>query len=678
MALRRKIGLIGWVLRMESGILYLLAADLLLFGHVLFVAFVGLGLALILIGKPLDWACVRNPWFRFTHLAAIGVVVLQSWVGLICPLTTWEMALRQRAGDVVYSGSFISHWLESLLYFQAPAWVFTVCYTVFATIVAASWFWVRPRHFGRHLTPDDDLTAVRREEKLIDSLLHETVYPHPVDNIRFLETHISWVILTGNFAYKIKKPIKLEFLDFSSLELRKHFCDEELRLNRRWAPELYLDVVPVCGSIEEPKICGTGSPIEYAVRMLQFPQSAQLDAQLDAGLLVDADMLELAEMIAAQHSLAAVCAALGAEDAVTLVRHPMLENIEHLKRHASRDEIQGLSSWTEENLQELWVTLLQRQDDGFIRECHGDLHLRNLVRLSSGIAAFDCVEFSEELRDIDVISDVAFLMMDLIARERQDLAYLFINRYLECTGDYAGMSVFGLYYVYHAMIRAKIAAIRSVERTDETDKQHDEEERAYFCSVARRWISPQRPCLIAMHGFSGSGKTSLSQQLLSRLPAIRVRSDIERKRRYGLGEAEGSGAAVGEGIYESDARTGIYDVLVSAAEVSLRLGQHVIVDAAFLDREIRQRFRALAQRLDADFVIVDVRAEPDELLRRVQLRKRDTSDASEADANVLRFQYANANVLDAEELAWTIAVTTDADVDVDSVVEQIGALVNPV
>jgi len=518
-----------------------------------------------------------------------------------------------------------------------------------------------------------DLSAVGREERFIDSLLHETVFPHPVDDIRLVETHISWVILTGNVAYKIKKPIKLEFLDFSSLELRKHFCNEELRLNRRWAPELYLDVVPVCGSFEEPKIGGTGSPIEYAVRMMQFPQSAQLDAQLDAGLLVDADMVEIAEMIAAKHGLAAVCDALGVEDVVSLVQHPMLENIKHLELCVDRDEMQNLSSWTSESLQELWATLIERQDDGFIRECHGDLHLRNLVRLSSGIAAYDCVEFSAELRQIDVISDVAFLMMDLTARERRDLAYIFINRYLECTGDYAGMLVFGLYYVYHALIRAKIASIRSAARIDETDKQHDEEERDYFCSIARRWIVPQRPCLIAMHGFSGSGKTSLSQQLLSRLPAIRVRSDTERKRRYSLGETEGSGAAVGEGIYESDARTDIYDVLASATEVSLQLGKHVIVDASFLDREIRQRFRALAQWLDADFLIVDVCAEPDELLRRVQLRKTGANDASEADANVLRYQFENADTLDAEELEWTIAVTTDTEVDADSVVRQIVA-----
>lgn len=137
---------------MESGFLYLLAADLLLFGHILFVAFVVLGLALILIGKPCDWSWVRNPRFRLSHLLAIAIVVLQSWVGVICPLTTWEMALRQRADAAVYSGSFISHWLQSLLYFQAPAWVFTVCYTVFAAMVVASWFWVRPRRFDSSLT----------------------------------------------------------------------------------------------------------------------------------------------------------------------------------------------------------------------------------------------------------------------------------------------------------------------------------------------------------------------------------------------------------------------------------------------------------------------------------------------------------------------------------------------
>jgi aminoglycoside phosphotransferase family enzyme/predicted kinase len=520
---------------------------------------------------------------------------------------------------------------------------------------------------------DIDLTSVGREEKLINSLLHEKAYPHAVEKIQLLETHISWVILTGRFAYKIKKPIKLEFLDFSSLERRKFFCNDELRLNRRWAPELYLDVVAICGSFEKPVVGGDGVPIEYAVKMLQFPQVAQLDAQLDAGLLVDADMIELAEMIAAQHGKAAVVEELDAKDAIESIRHPMLANIEHLKSHVSRDELQGLSSWTRKNLQDLQITLVQRQKDGFIRECHGDLHLRNLVRLPSGIVAFDCVEFSADLRNVDVISDVSFLAMDLIARERRDLAYVFINRYLECTGDYAGMSVFGLYYVYHALIRAKVAAIRSVERIDEVDGQHDPEEMVHCCSVARRWTASGRPVLIAMHGFSGSGKTSVSKLLISRLPAIRVRSDIERKRVYGLEETEGSGAGIGKGIYDLHARTRIYAILAAQAEVSLRLGQNVIVDAAFLNHEDRLHFHALAKRLNVDFVIVDTCAESDELLRRVRLRQHDAGDASEADANVLRYQFDNAGPLTAEELEWTINVVTDTAIDADAVVEQIAA-----
>ena len=141
---------------MEPGISCLFAADLVLLGHVLFVAFVVMGQALILIGKPLDWSWVRNPWFRLGHLAAISFVALQSWLGRICPLTTWEMSLRARTGESAYSGSFITHWLETLLYFQAPEWVFTVSYTTFAAIVVASWYWVRPRHFTRHAAANDN------------------------------------------------------------------------------------------------------------------------------------------------------------------------------------------------------------------------------------------------------------------------------------------------------------------------------------------------------------------------------------------------------------------------------------------------------------------------------------------------------------------------------------------
>lgn len=518
-----------------------------------------------------------------------------------------------------------------------------------------------------------DLTAVGREKELIGSLLRENAYPHPVDNLRFLDTHISWVILTGDFAYKIKKPIKLEFLDFSSLEQRKHYCEEELRLNRRWAEDLYLDVVPITGSFKNPVVVGQGDAIEYAVKMRQFPQSAQLDVQLDEGLLSEADIVALAERIAAQHATIPVCTDLGEKHADQLVRHPMLENIKYLEQHVSRDDLQGLSNWTTRNLKALWPKLLQRQDEGFIRECHGDLHLENLVRLPSGISAFDCVEFNADLSNIDVISDVSFLVMDLVSRQRQDLAYAFFNRYLEFTGDYKGVSVFGLYYVYHALIRAKIAAIHSTERSGEKDRQDDLEEMAHYCSVARHWTENKRPCLIVMHGYSGSGKTWLSQQLLERLPAIRVRSDIERKRHYGLAETEKSGAGVGTDIYEPHARSEVYEALAEHAEISLRAGQNVIADASFLNRKDRRRFRDLARSLDSGFVIVDVQAEAAELARRVRQRQHDASDASEADSKVLDYQYEHADELDADELQSTIVVATDAEIDANRLASKIAA-----
>lgn len=513
-----------------------------------------------------------------------------------------------------------------------------------------------------------DLSSVAVEEPLINALLDRRAYPHAIQDIRLIETHVSWVILTGQFAYKIKKPLKLEFLDYSSLDRRRHFCEEELRLNTRWAPSLYLDVVAIGGTFENPQVGGNGEPIEYALRMHQFLQSAQLDEQLSTGRLSDADMMDLAEMIAEQHDASGVCDRIGAADACRLIREPMLENIRHLQSFIDADDHGALDRWTQESLEDLWPTLLQRQDAGFTRECHGDLKLTNLVRLRSGIVAFDCVEFNAELRNIDVISDISFLAMDLVARGRADLAYVFLNRYLERTGDYAGMATFSLYFVYHALILAKTSAIRSIERGDDREAGRDKDVMNHYVSVARARTRTVRPLLIAMHGFSGSGKTHLSQRLLKRLPAIRVRSDIERKRSHGLAETEDSGAGVGTGIYEPQARHKIYAQLATLATVLVRSFQHVIVDASFLHRADRNRLRELAAQQGAGFIIVNLVAGRDDLERRLQNRP---GGASEADADVLRYQYEHAEPLDDNESEFAVTVDTSAAVDADAIADEI-------
>jgi len=515
---------------------------------------------------------------------------------------------------------------------------------------------------------DVDLAFVEREKALIESLSHGRAYGHPVENVRVLDTHISWVVLTGSFAYKIKKPIKLAFLDYSTLQKRKHYCELELRLNRRWAPNLYLDVVPICGSFSEPFVGGKGTPIEYAVKMRQFPQSAQLDEQLDEGLLDEADMFGLAETVAKIHAVVPVYRALSAGDFFAAIGRAMLDNFDFLQDGTNEVEIDRLLSWTRQGLDDFRELMIKRYESGFVRECHGDLHLRNLVRLSSGIVPYDCVEFSVELRNIDVISDVSFLVMDLVARGETQLAHAFINRYLECSGDYAGVSLLGLYVVYHALIRAKIAAIRGIERVHDTERNQDREETAHYCAVARRWIDAGRPRLIIMHGLSGSGKTWFSQQLMLRLPAIRVRSDIERKRLHGLGETEGSSSAVAEGLYAPNARTGIYERLADVAETILEAGHNVIVDASFLDRAERNRFRDLAGKVGSDFSIVSVSAAREELHQRLERRQRDSTDPSEADVAVLRYQLEHKDVLGADERDYVIDVATDEPVDIDRLV----------
>ncbi len=513
-----------------------------------------------------------------------------------------------------------------------------------------------------------------RQSVLIASLLKPEAYSHPVATLELIETHISWVILTGTFAYKIKKSIKLDFLDFSTLRQRRHFCEEELRLNRRMAPQLYLDVVPISGSEKSPEVDGEGRAIEYALKMHQFPQSAQLDKQLDAGLLSENDMLNLAERIAAYHHDAVTLNFISDQDALRQVNTAQLDNFPPIDSVTDMRTARRVHAWTIQSLRDLEHTLIERHKNGYVRECHGDLHLANLVRLPSGIVAFDCVEFSAALRNIDVISDVAFLAMDLVARARHDLAGIFVNRYLECTGDYAGMSVFGLYFVYHCMIRAKVAAVRSSERHEAEGRVHDIEQLKHYLAVAIRWIKRSPPIVVGMHGFSGSGKTWLSTQLMPELPAIRVRSDIERKRCLGLAETASSESQPGGGAYTVRARANVYASIIEIVDGLIEAGFNVIADASFLKHADRQSLEAVANRSDLTVVWIDASADNDELLRRLQHRAAARDDASEADTGVLDYQYKHADPLTAEELKHAIFVATDHQVDPGAIIKSIKSM----
>ncbi len=508
---------------------------------------------------------------------------------------------------------------------------------------------------------------------LIHGLLCPEAFGHRATRIALEETHISWVILTEEFVYKIKKPVVFDFLDFSTLQKRKFYCNEEIRLNKPWAPNLYLDVVPVTLVDGQPRFAGSGTVVDYAVRMRRFETAMRLDKQLEQDLLSTDDMRDLANTIAARHSGAAVVAVEEREKVIACTSEFMRDNFAPLDGIVDGESLALLKAWTTRELEKTKQILAQRFDDGFVRDCHGDLHLANLVRLPDGIATFDCIEFNADFRQIDVMSDIAFLVMDLVERKRHDLAAHFLNRYLEATGDYGGVTVLSLFFVYRCLVRAKVAAIRSREHEDVIARGADIEEARSYCDMAIRQSNDRIPVLVIMHGLSGSGKTYVAGQLMAAIPAIRVRSDIERKRMFSIDEYAASHSPVGQGIYTKEASDSVYSQLFSVARTVLCSGHSVILDAAFLRREERAAALRIARECNCPVAIVDVGA-PEPLLRdRIRDRERGKQDASEAGMNVLDHQLKTKEGLSATEQELAVKCDNSGQIDIAKMADQIKA-----
>ena len=482
--------------------------------------------------------------------------------------------------------------------------------------------------------------------------------------VQLVETHISWVLLAEGLAYKLKKPVRLSFVDFSTLALRKHFCEEELRLNRRLAPSLYLRVVPICGSVQAPRIDGHGEPIDYAVCMRRFAPGALLSERVAAGKLMPEHLESLARRLAGFHQEAPIAPLAPGRDAIERVTAPVLGVLQELRRHVDRARVGALESWLAtraEALREIWWA---REHDGRTCECHGDLHLANVVLLDAEATAFDCVEFDPALRQIDVMSDVAFLTMDLKANGRGDLALRFLDTYLQCSGDYAGVPVLRFYEVYRALIRALVGCLRT--RNDGIGTPVGPDYLACAGSLIRSSDNAAR--LLITHGVSGSGKSTLARQLLGPAGAIRLRSDVERKRLFGLSALEQSSDRVQ--IYTADATARTYERLRQCARTALRAGYPVIVDAAFLRRAERDLFRTLAQELHTPFAILHCTSREDRLRERVSARAASAADPSEADVAVLERQLQHREPLSADECAFAIEACTDDSVDAPSLCDR--------
>lgn len=472
---------------------------------------------------------------------------------------------------------------------------------------------------------------------LIRALLDANRYPHAAARVDLVETHASWLLLAGEFAYKIKKPITLPFLDYGTLARREACCRAELSLNRRLAPDLYLDVVPIGGSPLQPQI-GELPAIEWAVRMRRFDESGRLDHMAARGELQAGHLSQLAATLRAFQQAAAVAAAgtaFGVPEQVLAAARENFVELRQLLPAAAQAPVEALARWTEAEFARRAGDFAARKASGFIREGHGDLHLGNLVLIDGRVTPFDCIEFNDDFRWNDPASEIAFVWIDLLDHGQPGLAAWLLNAWLEAGGDFAALRLLRFYAVYRAVVRAKIATLRG--RQEEPEAACGELDLAHaYLQLAAKIAAPPAPTLVITCGLSGSGKTTASSARLldSTLKAagsiVRLRSDVERKRLFGLAPHDNSNSAPDGGIYTAEATTRTYARLLALSRELLLAGWPVIVDAAFLKRAERDSFAALAAELGVGFNILATEAPPEELHRRLLARSGDASEATVA------------------------------------------------
>lgn len=505
----------------------------------------------------------------------------------------------------------------------------------------------------------------------ITELLKVQPWPHDVGELQLLETHISWVILTGKFAYKIKKPVNFGFVNYETLQRRMRFCQLEVELNRRFAPDLYLGVVPIfddggtlkVGDVNDSVSCGNGGPqpIDYAVKMRQFSQEAIVAAHVSHSD-VPTDLVESfgSNLAKFHNSIESAIPTLKCVQPEQIIEDA-LDNFVVLEEFFAEDcrleMIQRLKTWTSEQSTDLVPNFQARLDQGMVRRCHGDLHLKNIIQLPDRLQAFDGIEFNQRLQWIDMLSEVAFPVMDFLARGRPNLAWRLLNSYLEATGDYDAPEVLRFYLVYRALVRAKVTCLNLANSSDEERDRHATGNEVFdrkagtwdkYLEVAEHFAFDLKPKLSITHGFSGSGKSTAAMKLIDMDGGIRIRSDVERRR---LAEKFHT-----QEKYSSAMSDWVYTHLLELAQTNLRGGFPVLVDATFLKLSHRLPFQKLAESMEVEFEILDCDASYEELCRRIRSR---FSDPSEATTEVLDAQMQSHDPLTTEELQFVRNVGID-------------------
>jgi uncharacterized protein len=474
---------------------------------------------------------------------------------------------------------------------------------------------------------------------LIQAMLTPGFYPHPVQEpIELMQTHVSYVLLTGDYVYKLKKPVNFGFLDYSTLEQRKHFCEEEIRLNQRGAKELYLEVLPLTQADNKYSVGGDGEVVEYALKMVQFPQENLLSNMFAAGKITEANIEEMGRVVADFHAGAATSDYISSFGQVRKVRESVDENYQQTEKYIGLAQTQAqfdeTKAYTDRVFSQRPELFTSRRDGGFIRECHGDLHLRNICLSDGKIRLFDCIEFNEPFRFVDTMYDVAFAVMDLEARGRKDLGNRFLNTYIEQTGDWEGLQVLPLYLSRQAYVRAKVTSfLLDDPLIPQADKDAAATTAGDYYRQSWEYTSPKTGKIIMLSGLSGAGKSTLGKKIAKETGGIHLRSDAVRKHLGGIPLSEKGD----DKLYSPAMTARTYLRLLEVGTTLAKQGYTVILDAKYDRVSLRQTVIDMAKSQNIPLEILHCTA-PEAVLRdRLHHRQGDIADAT---ADLLASQIA--------------------------------------
>jgi aminoglycoside phosphotransferase family enzyme/predicted kinase len=471
--------------------------------------------------------------------------------------------------------------------------------------------------------------------RLIETMSKADFYPHSPAKIELIETHISYVFIAGDIVYKVKKPVKFDFLDFSSLEKRKFYCEEELRLNRRLAPDTYLDVAAISRDAEGNITLGKGiEVIDYAVRMKKLPADRMLKTLLSQGLADEKMMDDLAGKIAAFHQEAQTGGHIDEMGNIENIRHNTEENfaeaLNYINITIPEYQYNFIKDYTEKFLATNKSLFEKRIAGHKIRDCHGDLHLEHIC-VADEIIIFDCIEFNERFRCGDVAEDVAFLTMDLDFNGYPQHTDTFIESYIKHSGDTDLPALLNFYRCYFAYVRGKVTSFRlDQEELQEFEREQITKNAARYFDLAYSYAARlDKPALILTAGLMGSGKSYQARKLAARLGAEIIRTDLLRKELFNIKPTERRFENFGKGIYSGDTSRLIYDKAYDLAAQKIKQGKAIIIDASFKRRAERQKAMEMAQNLGVHFYILECICSDEITRKRLEKRMMENDNASD-------------------------------------------------